>query len=61
MKSLLRIIAVAIGGAGFIFFFQGIGIIGGSFMTSQSKWAVIGAIQMAIAILLWWRASVTKR
>jgi len=29
--------------AGTVFFFQGIGVIGGSFMSGSARWAVIGA------------------
>jgi hypothetical protein len=30
--------------AGVVFFFQGIGVIGGSFMSGSARWAVIGAV-----------------
>ena len=30
--------------AGTVFFFQGIGVIGGSFMTNSTTWAVIGPL-----------------
>jgi len=30
--------------AGTVFFFQGIGVIGGSFMSGSARWAVIGAL-----------------
>ncbi len=30
--------------AGVVFFFQGIGVLGGSFMSGSAKWAVIGAV-----------------
>jgi len=30
--------------AGTVFFFQGIGVIGGSFMTGSTTWAVIGPV-----------------
>jgi hypothetical protein len=30
--------------AGAVFFFQGIGVLGGSFMIGSTKWAVIGAL-----------------
>lgn len=33
--------------AGVVFFFQGIGVIGGSFMSGSTKWAVIGAVLVA--------------
>jgi len=33
--------------AGAVFFFQGIGVLGGSFMSGSTKWAVIGALLVA--------------
>ena len=48
----LGIVCLIIGG---IWFFQGIGVLPGSFMTGQMKWAVIGAITAvagAIVLLL---------
>jgi hypothetical protein len=39
--------------AGGVFFFQGIGIIPGSFMTGRSEWAVIGAALVAGAAALY--------
>ncbi|HEX2621127.1 MAG TPA: hypothetical protein VHL11_13290 [Phototrophicaceae bacterium] len=44
MKQGLNIVAVVVALMGVIWFFQGIGVIQGSFMTSQTQWAVIGAI-----------------
>lgn len=35
---------------GAVFFGQGIGAIGGSFMTGETKWAVIGAVLVAAGI-----------
>jgi len=42
--------------AGAVFFFQGIGVIPGSFMTGRSEWAVIGAALVAGAAALLWLA-----
>ncbi len=54
MRLALRIIAVLALLAGVVFFFQGIGVIPGSFMTGRSEWAVIGAALVAgAAVLLW--------
>jgi hypothetical protein len=39
---------------GGVWFFQGINILPGSFMTGQSQWAVYGSITMAIGIGLLW-------
>jgi len=54
MRLALRILAVLALLAGVVFFFQGIGVIPGSFMTGRSEWAVIGAALVAgEAVLLW--------
>ena len=37
---------------GIIWFFQGINVLPGSFMTGQTKWAVIGAITLVAGIVL---------
>jgi len=34
--------------AGAVFFFQGIGVLGGSFMSGSTKWAIIGALLVAV-------------
>jgi hypothetical protein len=36
--------------AGVVFFFQGIGVLGGSFMSGSTKWAVIGAVLVAAGV-----------
>ena len=36
--------------AGTVFFFQGIGVIGGSFMSGSGRWAVIGAVLAAAGV-----------
>jgi hypothetical protein len=47
--------------AGVTFFFQGIGVIPGSFMTGRSEWAVIGAALAAGAVVLLWLARIAGR
>jgi hypothetical protein len=37
---------------GVVWFFQGVGVIGGSFMTGQALWAVIGAIAVVFGSAL---------
>ncbi|MDQ2912933.1 MAG: hypothetical protein M3T56_06725 [Chloroflexota bacterium] len=54
MRLAVRIVAVFALLAGVVFFFQGIGIIPGSFMTGRSEWAVIGAGLIAGAAALLW-------
>lgn len=38
--------------AGAVFFGQGIGAIGGSFMTGKTEWAVIGAVLVVVGFVL---------
>lgn len=54
MRLAVRIVAVVVLLAGVVFFFQGIGVIPGSFMTGRSEWAVIGAALVAGAGALYW-------
>jgi len=48
----VRILLFALGGVfvvvGAVFFLQGVGVIGGSFMSGESAWAVIGAAGILI-------------
>jgi hypothetical protein len=55
----VRIVAVLALLAGVVFFFQGIGVIPGSFMTGRSEWAVIGAALVAGAVALFWLSGLT--
>jgi hypothetical protein len=52
----VRSVAVVALLAGVVFFFQGIGVIPGSFMTGRSEWALIGAALVAGAVALLWLA-----
>lgn len=54
MRLAVRIVAAFVLLAGVVFFFQGIGVIPGSFMTGRSEWAVIGAALVAGAGALYW-------
>jgi hypothetical protein len=47
VRPAVRIVAAVALLAGVVFFFQGIGVIPGSFMTGRSEWAVIGAALVA--------------
>ena len=44
MRALVSVVAVAAIVAGVIFFFQGIGVIGGSFMSGSALWAALGPL-----------------
>jgi hypothetical protein len=56
VRTGLRIAGTFVLLAGLVFFFQGIGVIPGSFMTGRSEWAVIGAALVAGAIVFLWLA-----
>ena len=47
-----RAIAVALIVVGGVWFFQGVGVIKGSFMTGEAVWAVIGAVCAAAGVAL---------
>ena len=50
--SARRIVGVVLVLIGLVWFFQGIGVIHGSFMTGQALWAVIGAIAVFFGVSL---------
>jgi len=50
------ILAVLIALIGIVWFGQGIGVIHGSVMTDDSKWAIIGAIMIVVAAGIFWFA-----
>lgn len=55
MKTGLNLLGVALLLVGFVWMLQGLNIIGGSFMSGQSQWLVIGAICAVAGLgLLWW-------
>ena len=44
MRAVISGLAVVVIVAGVIFFFQGIGVIGGSFMSGSALWAALGPL-----------------
>ena len=50
----MRIIVIALGSLliliGVVWFFQGINVLPGSFMTGQRQWAVYGGIAVAVGV-----------
>jgi hypothetical protein len=50
VKSVATGVGVVLLLIGAVWFFQGIGVLPGSFMTGQTKWAVIGAITAAAGV-----------
>ena len=51
-KNLLALIVLAVGA---LWSLQGIGVVGGSFMTGQSQWLYIGLVTMLVGLvgLVW--------
>jgi hypothetical protein len=47
-----RVVAIVLLVVGVVWFFQGVGVIEGSFMTGEAVWAVIGALCVAAAVAL---------
>ena len=47
-----RVVAVVLLVVGVVWFFQGVGVIHGSFMTGEAVWAVIGALCVAGGVAL---------
>jgi hypothetical protein len=54
VRLTVRVVAVLALLAGGVFFFQGIGVLPGSFMTGRSEWALIGAALVGGALVLLW-------
>jgi hypothetical protein len=52
MRTSRLVIALVLLLVGLVWFGQGIGVIGGSFMTGQPVWAVVGAACVAVSIAL---------
>jgi hypothetical protein len=49
VRLVIGVLLVLVGG---VWFFQGIGVIGGSFMSGDALWAVIGAPMVFVGALL---------
>ncbi|TIQ17090.1 MAG: hypothetical protein E5X51_32300 [Mesorhizobium sp.] len=50
IKNLLALIVLAIGA---LWSLQGIGLVGGSFMTGQSQWLYIGIVTALVGLAAW--------
>ena len=50
------ILAAPLALVGSIFLLQGIGLLGGSRMTGDPTWAIVGAAMLAAAVVLAWSA-----
>lgn len=61
MKTVLNIVGVLTIGMGAVWFFQGINVLPGSFMTGQPQWAVYGGIAVVIGAGLLYVARRSRR
>jgi hypothetical protein len=52
MKIVFRIVAVLLILMGGVWFLQGIGVLPGSFMSGEIRWAIYGGVTVAASILL---------
>jgi hypothetical protein len=52
MRTVLRILGVLLAFMGTVWFLQGINVLPGSFMTGQTKWAIIGGVAFVAGIVL---------
>ena len=61
MKAIVGIFGTLLIIVGLVWFFQGIGVLPGSFMTGQTFWAVAGflAVIAGVALVRRWRRGVT--
>jgi hypothetical protein len=61
MKVILTVIGILLVIMGGIWFFQGINVLPGSFMTGQVRWAIYGGIAVVLGIALIVLANRKKR
>ena len=52
MRPTRLVLAAVIALVGIVWLGQGVGLIGGSFMTGSPLWAVIGAVMLALAVVM---------
>ena len=57
MKIVLNLVGIVMVTLGSIWFLQGIGVLPGSFMTGQTRWAVYGGIAVVVGLLALTRAN----
>ena len=56
----LSLIGVVLAVAGGVFTLQGIGVLGGSFMSGSATWAVIGIALVVVGLVLYSRGTRTR-
>lgn len=61
MSIPLLTLAIVLDLVGLVFIGQGFGLIPGSFMTNDVRWAAVGIVFMVLAAVLLWQAVRTSR
>jgi hypothetical protein len=61
MKVILTVVGILLVIMGGIWFFQGINVLPGSFMTGQIRWAIYGGIAVVLGVVLIVLANRKKR
>lgn len=56
----LSLIGILVAVAGGVFTLQGIGVLGGSFMSGSATWAVIGIALVVVGLVLYSRGTRTR-
>lgn len=56
----LSLIGILVAVAGGVFTLQGIGVLGGSFMSGSATWAVIGVALVVVGLVLYSRGTRTR-
>ncbi len=54
MRIVGSIVGVLVALVGCVWVLQGIGVLPGSFMTGQTKWAINGAIAFVVGLVILW-------
>lgn len=52
LKWILNIVGVLLFLAGAVWFFQGVGVLPGSFMSGQMQWAINGTVAMVVGVAM---------
>ena len=52
LKRILSVVGVLLFLTGAVWFFQGIGVLPGSYMSGQSEWAINGTVAMLVGVAL---------
>jgi hypothetical protein len=56
MRTTLIVVGVLLMLVGAVWFFQGINVLPGSFMTGQTQWAVYGGVAFLVGLIAFYRA-----